>query len=128
MGALLLSAFGLLALVLSVVGIAGVVSYAVTQQRREIAVRVALGATKGSIRGGLLASMALPVALGVGAGLLAARSLSKLVEGLLFGVRATDPVTYMAITLGIVAVSVVATLVPARAATGVEPAEALSAE
>jgi predicted permease len=128
MGALLLSAFGLLALVLSVVGIAGVVSYAVTQQRREIAVRVALGATKGSIRGGLLASMALPVALGVGAGLLAARSLSKLVEGLLFSVRATDPVTYTVITLGIVAVSVVATLVPARAATGVEPAEALSAE
>jgi len=126
MGALMLSAFGLLALILSVVGIAGVVAYAVSRQRREIAVRLALGATGEAIIRRLVIMMAVPVLIGLAAGLLAARSLTRLVSGLLFRVSATDPVTYVVIALGVVAVSLVATLVPARSATLVDPAEVLS--
>jgi predicted permease len=128
MGAILLSVFGLLALVLSVVGVAGAVAYAISRRRREIAVRVALGATDNSILRQQVASMVTPVAAGLLAGTAAALSLTRLVEDLLYRVSATDPVTYLVIVLSVVAVSLVATFVPARAATRLDPAEVLGTE
>ncbi len=124
----LLSVFGLLALVLSAVGIAGVVAYAVSRQARDIGVRVALGATKVSVLTGISRGMVLPVLLGLGVGVLMARSLSRLVEGFMFGVTATDPLTYGLISLSVLAVAVAATLLPARRATRVNPVEVLRAD
>jgi len=128
LGALLLSTFGLLALALSSTGIAGVVAYAVSRRRREIGLRVALGASRATVVGGLARSMSAPVLLGVLLGVLVARGLSRMVEAFLFGVRPTDPATYTAIVLGVTAVAAVAVLVPARSALRVEPSEVLKAE
>jgi|TARA_B100000809_G_C15065136_1_gene503904 hypothetical protein len=128
LGAALLSVFGLLALVLSAVGIAGVVAYAISRQARDIGVRVALGATKVSVLTGISRGMVLPVLLGLGVGVLTARSLSRLVEGFMFGVTATDPLTYGLISLSVLAVAVAATLLPARCATRVNPVEVVRAD
>lgn len=127
MGAILLSVFGLLALVLSVVGIGGVVAYTISRRRRDIAVRVALGASGDSILWRQVSSMVPPV-LGLVVGTGAAVALTRLVEGLLFRVSATDPVTYVAIGLTVVVTSLVATLVPASSAVRLDPAEVLSSE
>jgi putative ABC transport system permease protein len=128
LGAALLSVFGLLALVLSAVGIAGVVAYAVSRQTRDIGVRIALGATKVSVLASISRGMVLPVLLGLGVGVVTARGLSRLVEGFMFGVTATDPLTYGLIFLSVLAVAVAATLLPAQRATRVNPVEALRAE
>ena len=124
LGAALLTVFGLLALVLSAVGIA----YAISRQARDIGVRVALGATKVSVLTGISRGMVLPVLLGLGVGVLTARSLSRLVEGFMFGVTATDPLTYGLISLSVLAVAVAATLLPARCATRVNPVEVVRAD
>ena len=128
LGATLLSVFGLLSLVLSAVGIAGVVAYAVSRQARDIGVRVALGATKVSVLANISRSMVLPVLVGLGVGVATARGLSRVVEGFMFGVTATDPLTYVLISLSVLGVAVAATLVPARRATRVNPVEVLRAE
>lgn len=128
LGALLLTAFGVLALVLSAVGIAGVVAFAVNRRRREIGLRVALGASRSTVLAGLARTMSAPVVLGLVAGVAVALSLSGVAEAFLFGVRPTDPVTYLAIVLGVGAVAAVAALLPARSALGVEPSEVLRSE
>ncbi len=128
MGAVLLSAFGALALVLSVVGIAGVVAYAISRQRRDIAVRMALGASGDSILQSQVRSMVLPVLVGLAVGTGAALFLTRLIQGLLYRVSATDPLVYVVIAVVVVAVSAAAILVPARAATRLDPARVLGAE
>ncbi len=127
-GAALLSAFGLLALVLAGVGIAGVVAFTVNRQKRDIGVRIALGATNPDILSTVMMGMAGPIIVGIGGGLLLALSLTSTVESFLFQVSAKDPLTFVGISFGLVVVAVLAILVPARQATRVDPVRVLKAE
>jgi predicted permease len=125
MGASLLSAFGLIALLLAAMGLYGVMSYSVSQRTREIGIRMALGAEQREVRG-MIVRQGLWLAVGgVAVGLAAALALARLVTNLLFGVSGTDPVTFVAVPLVLLAVAVCATLLPALRASRVDPVEAL---
>jgi putative ABC transport system permease protein len=124
----LLAAFAGLALLLSGLGIYGVLAYFVTQHVPEIGVRLALGAQPRDIlRLVLWKGMGLALG-GLALGLAAAYALTRLVESLLFGVSAADPVTFGAVALLLGAVALLACLVPARRATKVDPMIALRCE
>jgi predicted lysophospholipase L1 biosynthesis ABC-type transport system permease subunit len=116
------------ALLLGVVGIYGVISYSVSQRTREIGVRIALGAQQPAvIRMFLRHGLAL-TGIGVVCGLAAAVLLTRLMSSLLFGVSPLDPLTYVAVSAVLAAAALLATYVPARKATAIEPVEALRAE
>jgi predicted permease len=124
----MLALAGGMALVLGVVGIYGVISYAVSQRAREIGIRMALGArreelTRMFVRQGLVLS-----AVGAACGLLAALALGHVMSALLFGVAATDPLTYALTAALLVAAAGVASYVPARRVADVDPVQALRAE
>ena len=121
----LLAAFGALALVLAIVGIYGVMAYAVAQRTREIAIRTALGAHGRDVARMVLAKAAWLAALGVSTGLAAAFALSRVLAGLLFGVEATDPATYIAVAGILSAVALLAAAVPARRAARIDGAQVL---
>ena len=125
--ALLGTASGI-ALLLGVVGIYGVVSYIVAQRTREIGVRMALGATGASVRGMVVRQGLVLASIGAAIGLLAAGALSSLLESILFGVDATDPLTYGSVALMLIAASALATWIPAAKAAGVQPSTALRAD
>lgn len=115
------------ALTLGVVGIYGVVSYIVAQRTREIGIRMALGAAERDVsrlflRHGLILS-----AIGIVLGTLAAAALTRLMSALLFGVNALDPVTYAAVAVGLGGIAILASYLPARRASRVDPALALRA-
>ncbi len=119
---------GAMALLLGVIGIYGVISYSVSQRTREIGIRMAIGArqqelTQMFVRHGLVLA-----AIGVACGLAAAYGLTRLMTSLLFGVSPSDPLTYAAVSLVLVAAAVVASYVPARRVSAVDPVEALRAE
>ncbi|HLL75119.1 MAG TPA: ABC transporter permease [Pyrinomonadaceae bacterium] len=125
---LLVGAFALLALLLSLVGIYGVTAYYVTQRRHEIGVRMALGAQARHVLGLVMAqSLRLTVA-GLALGLFGAAALTRVLESLLYGVRPTDPATFAAAAALLGAVALLACLLPARRATKVDPLIALRAE
>lgn len=128
MGAALLSIFGLLALGLAAVGIYGVMSYTSSQRRHEIGIRMAVGARRADILRMVLASGLTVTGVGVLVGLVGAAGVSRFASSLLFGVSAIDPVTYLVITLVLGAVAMLASYLPARRATRVDPLMALRTE
>jgi predicted permease len=124
----LLSLFAGLALALATVGVYGVISYLVTQSRREIGIRMALGASEGAVLG-LVLRQGLAVALYGGTiGLVAAFALTRFMESLLFGVKGTDALTFATVALGLIAIALIASYVPARRAARIDPMMSLRAE
>jgi predicted permease len=124
----MLALAGGMALFLGLIGIYGVISYAVAQRTREIGIRMALGAERRSVVGMFVRHGLGLAAIGAACGLLAAAVMTRWMQSLLFGVSASDPATYAAVAAGLVAAAVVASYVPARRATAVDPVEALRAE
>jgi putative ABC transport system permease protein len=125
---LVLAAFAGVALTLASIGLYGVLSYQVQQRRREIGIRAALGASRGAIVRLIVREGLAVTAAGIVVGLLGAAWLARLLQGLLFGVTPYDAVTFGVAPLAVVAVSVVAMLVPARRAASTDPIEALRTE
>ena len=113
---------------LAAIGIAGVVAFSVNQKRRDIGVRIALGASGNQVLTQLMGTMTGPVIWGLAAGLVSARVLTGTVEGFMFRVDTTDPITYVVIALVLTAVAALATLLPARRAASVDPIQVLKAE
>jgi predicted permease len=124
----LFGAFAVVALALATIGIYGVVSYTVTQRSHEVGIRMALGAHGRDVLALIAGQGMLPVLAGVAIGVGASLALTRLMTGLLFGIEATDPVTFVMVAGTLVAVALLACLVPAARAARVDPMNALRAE
>lgn len=125
MAAALLSVFGLVALVLAAIGIYGVMAYSIAQRTREVGIRMALGAQPGDVVRMVMGQGLRVIAAGVGVGIIGAVAAARLLSGLLFGISALNPATYLlaAVTMGLI--GVVACYIPARRAVSVDPLRAL---
>jgi predicted permease len=124
----MLAIAGVMALVLGVIGLYGVISYAVSQRRREIGIRLALGAEPNELRTMFVLQGLTLAGVGVALGLAAAVGLMRLMKSLLFGISPFDPLTYAAVPVVLVAAAMLASYLPARRASAVDPVEALRAE
>jgi putative ABC transport system permease protein len=123
-----LGAFAGVALVLAAIGLYGLLAYSVAQRTREIGVRMALGAQRGGILALVLGQGALLAGIGVVAGLAGAFAVTRYLSSLLFGITPLDPATFVAVALVFAGVALLASYVPARRATGVDPIVALRSE
>ena len=124
----MLAVAGGMALLLGVVGLYGVIAYSVSQRRREIGIRMALGARHQELTRMFVRHALGLCGAGVACGLGVAPALTRLMSSLLFGVRSIDPATYGAVALGLIATATLASYLPARRAAGVNPAESLRSE
>ncbi len=125
---IMLGVAGSMALLLGVVGIYGVIAYSVSQRTREIGIRMALGAQQPTVTGMFVRHGLLLTGIGVGCGLVAAVLLMRLMSSLLFNVNPVDPVTYGAVSIGLVFTAWLASYVPSRRAATIDPVDALRAE
>lgn len=125
---LLMTLFAGVALLLTVMGIYGVISYSVGQRIREIGVRIALGAEREHVLRLVVLQGMLPVLIGLGLGLVAAFGLTRVLGSMLYGVGTQDPITFVAVTLLIAGVALIAAYLPARRATQIDPLTALRNE
>ena len=125
---LLVAAFAALAVLLSIVGVAGVVAYAVSRRTHEIGIRVALGATQRQVVTMMVARGFGPTMIGVVGGVTGALAMTRLLSGLLFGVATTDVGVFVGATATISLAALVATCVPVRRATTIDPMIALRNE
>src|SRR6266566_4783915 len=124
----LIGFFGIVALLLATTGVFGVMAYSVSRRTREIGVRVALGAGSGDVLRMILGQGLRTIFIGVAIGIAGSLALTRTVESLLFGVTATDPLTFGSVTLLLVGAALLASFIPARRATKVDPMVALRYE
>jgi putative ABC transport system permease protein len=125
---LVLGAFAGLAIVLALIGVHGVLSFLVARRSRELGLRLALGATPGMVVGQIVRQGLWLTAIGVGLGLMAALAGGRLLRGLLYGVGAADPMTFVVVGAGAVGAAVLASWIPARRAARLDPMHALRSE
>jgi ABC-type antimicrobial peptide transport system permease subunit len=123
----LLGGFAVFALILASLGIYALISYSVTQRTQEIGIRMALGASAGNLQSGILLETLRLAAMGMLVGGVAAWLLARLLRGLLFGVTATDPATFLGMLAALAIVAGIAGFVPAYRASRIDPAVALRA-
>jgi putative ABC transport system permease protein len=126
--AVLLAGFAVIALLLATIGIYGVTAHAVGQRTHEVGIRMALGAARRDVLGLILVQHLKPALIGVTVGVVGAIILSQSLRTFIYGIRATDPLTFIAMAIALIAVAVVACWVPARRATRVDPLVALRTE
>jgi predicted permease len=124
----MLGVAGAMALLLGVVGIYGVIAYSVSQRRREIGIRLALGAQQRALTNMFVRHGLFLTGIGVACGLVVAIILMRLMSTLLFQVNPTDPLTYVAVSAGLIATAFLASYLPSRRTSAVDPVEALRAE
>jgi predicted permease len=126
--ATLLAAFAVFSLILAAIGLFGVLSYIVAQRTQEIGIRIALGAQKGNVLRLVIGQGMIPALVGLGLGISAGLGLTRFMSSLLYGVKPTDPLTFVAVSLLLTCVALLASYIPARRATKVDPVVALRYE
>jgi len=124
----LLLVFAGVGTVLGAVGVYGVIAYAVGERRREIGVRIALGAEPSAVAAAVVLRGVRYAAIGVGVGLAGALAVTRVMRTLLFGVSATDPVTFVGLAVLLILIAALASYVPARQASTINPMEAMRAD
>jgi len=124
----MLAIAGSMALLLGMVGLYGVITYSVSQRRREIGIRSALGAQQRDLTGIFVRHAMLLTCGGVTCGLVASLALTRLMSSLLFGIKPADPATFAVVSIGLLSAAAVSSYLPARRAAAVNPVEALRAE
>ncbi len=126
--AALMLIFGAVALVLAAIGIYGLMAYSVAQRRQEIGIRLALGADRRDVRTMVVSQGMRPALIGIAIGTVASLGLTRLLASFLFGVKARDPLVFVAVPMVLCAVALLAVWIPARRATRIDPVDALRSE